>query len=138
MMNMGFGMPFESHGYAGQGLPPASAVKHPVQESSGQSQFSAAPPQPLPHHQQMNAGQPAYGYSSQPPRPMQSGGSALPVSGAAPQLAAPMSQPQPRKLDPDQMPSPVSRRHVCHNHIAHKAILLFILFNTKFVHEVRI
>jgi len=95
-MSLGFAPP-ESHAphYASQGGPPPMHAA--PSEMSGSGQFSA---QPLPPHSQMNAagGMPGYNYTSQP-RIMQ------PPSQPA---GAPMSQPQPRKLDPDQMPSPVS------------------------------
>jgi len=107
MMNMGFTSTAESHAsnFASQG-PPMSAAMHPVtSEMSGSSQFSAPPPPP---HSQMNAGMPGYNYASSPPRVVQPGQAATSASGTA--LTAPMSQPQPRRLDPDQMPSPVSHR----------------------------
>jgi len=101
MMNLGFAAPPESRApnFASQGPPMHAAAS----EMSGPGQFSAPPP---PSHSQMNAGMAGYGYSSQP-RVMQPGQSA--ASAAGTQLTGPMSQPQPRKLDPDQMPSPVSQ-----------------------------
>lgn len=93
-MNMGYGAPVESRpsNYAGQS--PMSDVSGPP------SQFSAPPPPQV--QPQMMGG---YNYSSQPRAvpPSQAAGST-----AGPPLSGPMSQPQPRKLDPDQMPSPVS------------------------------
>jgi len=103
MMNMGFAPSPESHApnFAGQG-PPLSSGMHPASaEMSGQ--FTAPPP-PM-SHSQMNAGMSGYNYSSQP-RVMQPGQTATSAAGTP--LSAPMSQPPPRKLDPDQMPSPVS------------------------------
>jgi len=96
MMNLGFAPQPESHAptFASQGPPMHASAS----EMSGPGQFSAPPP---PSHSQMNAGMTGYNYTSQP-RVMQPGQSAASAAGTQ------MSQPQPRKLDPDQMPSPVS------------------------------
>jgi len=103
MMNMGFAASPESlaPNFGSQG-PPMSAAMHPAMpEMSAPGQYTPPPPP----QSQMNAGMPAYNYSSQP-RAMQPG--QAPVSAGAP-LMGQMSHPQPRKLDPDQMPSPVSQ-----------------------------
>ena len=104
--NMGFGAPPDPQapgGFAGQGAPMPTATS----DMSGRSQFSgAAPPMPSSSHAQMNAGMPGYNYSATQPRVVQSAGSA--ATGTP--LAGPLTQPQPRKLDPDQMPSPVRHR----------------------------
>jgi len=108
MMNMGFGAPPESHapGFTSQG-PPIPAAAHPAtSEMSGRGQFPGAPPPPS--QPQMNAGMPGYNYQQSQPRG-QSAGSAT----GGTQMTGPLSQPQPRKLDPDQMPSPVSQFVSC-------------------------
>ena len=98
MMNVGFGAPPESRppGFSSQGASVPAAAHPPTSDMSGRSQ-------PLSTQPQMNAGGMAgYNYAAQP-RGVQPAG---PATGTP--LTGPMSQPQPRKLDPDQMPSPVS------------------------------
>ena len=100
MMNLGFAPAAESRppNFATQGPPMSGHMQATASEMSGPSQFTThAPP-----HSQMSS----YNYSSQPcvTQPGQAAGSA-----AGTPLTGPVSQPQPRKLDPDQMPSPVSQ-----------------------------
>ena len=99
MMDFGYTARPESRppNFASQG-PPMNATS----EMSAASQFSAhAPPQ-----SQMTAGMSSYNYTPQP-RVVQPGQAPAGPAAGAP-LTGPMSQPPPRKLDPDQMPSPVS------------------------------
>jgi len=100
MMNLGFAAESRPPNYLGQGPPMSGPM--PTSEMSGAGQFPAHVP---PHSQVNSAAMSGYGYSQ--PRVMQPGQSVGPAAGAP--LSGPMSQPQPRKLDPDQMPSPVSQ-----------------------------
>ena len=100
MMNLGFAAESRPPNYLGQGPPMSGPM--PTSEMSGAGQFPAHVP---PHSQVNSAAMSGYGYSQ--PRVMQPGQSMGPAAGAP--LSGPMSQPQPRKLDPDQMPSPVSQ-----------------------------
>jgi len=112
MMNVGFGappLPPESRApnLTSHGFPMAAGMHPPTSEMSSASQFTGILPPPS----QMNAGGMAgYNYSQprvMPPPSTQPQSAGLAAAGTS--LAGPMTQPQPRKLDPDQMPSPVSQ-----------------------------
>lgn len=90
MMNMGYGSPSDSPS-------PFPGVTGQMPAGPGQHQYMQPGQQPLGHQPTPGSTQP-FGYPQKLPQP---------VAGQPP-AAGPLSQPQPRRLDPDQMPSPVS------------------------------
>jgi hypothetical protein len=83
MMNMGYG--------------PPSETPSPYPGVTGQHQYMQPGQQPLGHQSVPGTTQP-FGFPQRLPQP----------AAGQPPAAGPIPQPQPRRLDPDQMPSPVS------------------------------
>jgi len=97
MMNMGFGSPSDSPAPAFPGVAGQMPQGPPQFMQSGQQQSAGQPPM---------GGYPSYNYGGSQNNKVAQPIAGQPMGGQMPGAGS-VSQPQPKRLDPDQMPSPV-------------------------------